>query len=183
MVRPRRTPGKSADAPPLTDERTATIDQPAAMLGLSGVTSEVAHRSRRGTSLASSSASLMPGWRTHSGARWPSDAESGRRIRSGGIRSGARLLDIGFADQAEALPIDYVLGAAARRPMSPLSLCAAASSGRPVPAFHEHPYERMFALGGVAVQRCRFARRTPSAGSTGQGSGQSLGRVDGVIPR
>ena len=68
----------------------------------------------------------------------------------------ARLLVIRYADQAEALPIDYVLGAAARRPMSPLSLCAAASSGRPVPAFHEHPYERMFALGGVAVQRCRL---------------------------
>src|SRR5665647_2829895 len=35
------------------------------------------------------------------------------------------------------------------------------------------------ALGGVAVQRCRFPVVDPSGG-TGQGSGQSLGRVVGT---
>ena len=39
--------------------------------------------------------------------------------------------------------------------------------------------ERMLALGGVAVQRCRFPVVHPSD-STGQGSSQSLGRVDGA---
>ena len=42
-----------------------------------------------------------------------------------------------------------------------------------------HVDERMLALAGVAVQRCRFPVVHPSD-STGQGSSQSLGRVEGA---
>jgi len=55
-----------------------------------------------------------------------------------------------------------------------------AAGERPaVPRSAQSCRERMLALGGVAVQRCRFPVVHPSD-STGQGSSQSLGRVDGA---